>query len=109
MWMNEWDIEEALVRFNQGKTPNLGKAALALARLANWTNRNSDGWPYWQKPSRAAKSLMELLTEANRAGRMIGEPVDITEAQLKKVMVPIKSFLTRQKVAHEDVLGSLAK
>lgn len=93
--MNEYEIEEALVRFNRGDTPNLGRGAFVLARLATWTNRNSDGWPYWQKPARAADRLMSLLTGADRF-----DPVDVSEADLKRAVSPIKAFLTRQGVDH---------
>lgn len=100
MWMNQWEVEEALIKFNRGDTPNLGRGAFILARLMIWTNRNSDGWPYWQKPSRAASSLMDLLHSVDRF-----DPVDVTEAQLKKVFSPIKAFLTRQGVDHDLIFN----
>jgi hypothetical protein len=70
-----------------------------IDRLRYWTNRNSDGWAYWPKPVRAAKNLMVLLESGDR-----WDPADVTEAELKKAIVPIKSFLTRHGVAHEEVL-----
>lgn len=98
--MNEWDVEDLERRFYVDETPHLREAARVLARLVDWTNRNSDGWCYWPKPSRAAKSLMTLLEAADRY-----DPVDVTATQLTKALSPVKAFLTRQGVAHEEVLG----
>jgi hypothetical protein len=104
MWMNEWDIEEAIRRFDRPDTPNLGQGALILDRLMRWTNRNSDGWPYWSKPSNAARSLMKLLQAADRY-----DPVDVTPAELKKALSPIKAFLTRQGVSHDEILAAFTR
>ena len=89
-WMNEWDVEDAVRRFNYANTPNLAEGARVLDNLVRWTNRNSDGWPYWRKPSRAASQLMGLLEGVDRY-----DPDDITAAQLKKALAPIKAFFTR--------------
>lgn len=101
MWMNEWDIEEAVHRFDRAATPNLGRGAIILQRLMRWTNRNSDGWPYWRLPSNAARSLMNLLQSVDRFG-----PVDdVSDADLKKALAPIKAFLTRRGVSHEAIFA----
>jgi hypothetical protein len=100
MWMNEHDVDECLRHFHPSEVPNLAKGAQVLATLVEWTNSNSDGWPYWTKPSRAAKNLMEALGMARQAyyrGTMVG---DLTDAQLRTVLAPIKAFLTRQKIDH---------
>jgi len=99
-WMNEWDIEDALRQFDPAETPNLAAGAQVLDALRGWANENSDGWVYWPKPSRAAKSLMTLLQGAER-----WDPVDVTPTELKRALAPIKAFLTRQGVAHDLVLG----
>lgn len=100
MWMNEYDVQDAQDRFNEADTPNLAKAAVLLGRLVDWTNNNSDGWPYWTKPGRAAQKLMDLLQEADRF-----DPQDITEAELTKALSPVKAFLTRQGVPHEKIFN----
>lgn len=97
MWMNEYDIEAALNWTPEGT--NLERGARTLYRLMKWTNENSDGWPYWQKPSRAATRLMELLQGARH-----GDGEDVTETQLKAALTPIKAFLTRHGVNHSEVL-----
>lgn len=98
MWLNEYDIIDATDRFDRGDTPNLLAGAHALRRLMEWTNCNSDGWPYWQKPSRAADKLMTLIECADRF-----DPQDITDAQLKAAYTPIKSFLTKHGTDHTEV------
>jgi hypothetical protein len=102
MWMNEYDIEDALTRFTD-ETPNLKRGAQILDTLKEWTNANSDGWPYWKKPSNAARKLMDLVGAAR--GSSPYTIADITEAELKAALTPIKSFLTRQEVNHAEILG----
>lgn len=100
MWMNRWDVEEAVERFSD-ETPNLKRGAGVLDRLMQWTDSNSDGWPYWQKPANAASKLMEHLESAKRTY----EPTDITDAELTKALSPIKAFLTKQGVEHALILS----
>lgn len=89
-WMNEYEIEEAVRRFDPEETPNLAAGAATLYCLMQWTNRNSDGWPYWQPPARAASKLMDLLSNADRF-----DPQDITDADLATALRPIKAFRTK--------------
>jgi hypothetical protein len=98
-WMNGAEVEEAAERFDAEDTPNLFRGARILERLMDWTDSNSDGWPYWQKPANAANKLMDLIHAANRF-----DPQDITEAQLKAALSPIKAFLTKHGVEHSKVL-----
>lgn len=102
MWMNEYEIEDALRLTAYFELPNARRAAEILSRLKDWTNNNSDGWPYWQKPSKAADKLMTALTAAINASRQ-QDNMDMTQAELQKALTPIKSFLTRQGVAHSEV------
>ncbi len=100
MWLNEYEVDDAQHRFDPDDTPNLLRAARILRRLVQWTNHNSDGWPYWQKPAKAAGQLMELIYRADRF-----DPQDVTEAELSKALRPIKAFLTRQGVQHDAILS----
>jgi len=112
MWMNEHEVEEAFDTFESAHpaVPNLAAGASVLDALVAWTNENSDGWPYWQKPSNAAKPLMELLgahTYAARFGYYQGTAKtleDVSEADLRKAMTPIKAFLKRQGIDHNAEL-----
>ena len=92
MWMNEYDVEDAVRNWvpQAAEFPHLAAAAITMDELVRWTNTNSDGWPYWRKPALAAKKLMALLTEVDRF-----RPVDIDAADYKKALTPIKTFRTK--------------
>lgn len=102
LFMNEYEIEDALRRVDPEETPNLAGAIVNLANLAAWTNANSDGWPYWSKPCRAAKSLQALIQGVDRY-----DPEDVLPTQVSKALSPVKAFLTRQGVSH-DILHSFS-
>lgn len=98
-FLNEWDAEDLVIRFGGHHTPNLLAAAETLQSLVYWANRNSDGWAYWPKPARAAAKLIALLDDADR-----WNPQDVTPAQVKAALTPVKAFLTRQGVEHAEVI-----
>jgi hypothetical protein len=100
LFMNRWDIAEAMDRFRRTQTPTLYHAATILHRLQQWTDEHSDGWAYWPKPCRAAKALMTVIQAADH-----GHPEDITAAQLKKACQPIRTFLTRQGANPTEIIG----
>jgi hypothetical protein len=87
MFMNEWDIHQAMQRYSDHSV--LGPAAQLLMRFVDLVNDNSDGWAYWPKAPRAAKKLMQLLQSG-----------DGTEADLKKATTPLKAFCTRHKLEY---------
>lgn len=101
-WMNEYDVESANIMAAEQHLPNLYRGTVILARLVAWTNSNSDGWPYWTKPSKASTNLMVLITDAKL---FRGDAKDVSEAELKRTFTPIKAFLTRQQVDHAEVFG----
>ena len=103
-YMNEWDIESALRRFDPGQTPNRAHLAATVSALRDWTNRNSDGWAYWPKPARAARQAMELIDGYTTPERIEQEETDATDAEVKRALAPIKALLTRQGVAHDTVI-----
>jgi hypothetical protein len=105
MFMNEWDVQEARERFDAAETPNLAEAARILDALMHWTNQNSDGWPYWSKPSHAARKVQEALTLATQDYYRGTEVTDLPKADLTKALAPIKAFLTKQGVAHSEVFA----
>ena len=105
MWMNESEVQETLyLTMEQVEdVPNMCAGARVLHALMEWTNENSDGWPYWTKPSKAADSLMVMFHDRSYALRFghdrKGQPLtDITEEELVRLLRPIKAFLTRNKV-----------
>ncbi len=97
MFLNEYEVDEYLRMFG-GDQPNLQQAAEALNRLMWWADANSDGWAYWPKPARAARKLQMLLD-----GKSSCSP-DVSGAELKAALTPIKAFLTRQGVDSKGVL-----
>lgn len=102
--MNEFDIETAVQNFaHNPETVHLGIGAEALRGLMEWANSNSDGWPYWRKPAAASKKLQEVLEAANRENWR-NTPKDITAKELAQLLIPIKSFLTRQNADWREVL-----
>jgi hypothetical protein len=92
LYMNEYEIHDAQGRYRDHEI--LGPATRTLAELADWTNRNSDGWPYWAKPCRAAAKLQELIGTTRT---YIDDPYrdDATLDALKRAYRPIRSFATR--------------
>lgn len=103
-FMNEYDLEEAVDRFSNDVTPNRGRVAQTVYALMQWTNQNSDGWPYWSKPVQAARKALELIDPITweDVQRMEGE--DCTVAELTAALTPIKAFLTRQGVEHRTIV-----
>lgn len=85
MFMNQWDIEDAVQRHANHDV--LGPATRLLARFMETVNENSDGWAHWGAAPRAAKKLMMLI-----------ESGDGTLRDLKKAITPIKSCCTRHKL-----------
>jgi hypothetical protein len=112
MWMNEHEVEEAADLYGEQahEVPNLYAGARVLYALMRWTNDNSDGWPYWNKPSKAADKLQTLLHEnlyAARFGNYQGtaRPLqDVSAVTLAAAITPVKAFLTRQGIDHGAVL-----
>jgi hypothetical protein len=103
LFMSEWEIDETYHRLDDEATPNLARAALILVGLVAWTNRNSDGWAYWRKPGNAAKSLMTLIQSVDRHN-----PTDVTPAEVRRAVAPIRAFFTRQGISRaltDEILG----
>lgn len=97
MFMNEYDVMAATSRFRDH--PTLGPATRTLSNLMEWTNRSSDGWCYWRKPSNASRKLQELIGAAQDSARRSPEDLDdgtYTAAAVKRSYSPIKAFRTRQ-------------
>lgn len=93
MWLNRWDVEEAAHR--HAAHPVLGPATRTLQALVDWTDANSDGWPYWRKPSNAAARLQALI-HGPTGTRPWDDRPDATPEALKAALKPVKAFRTRQ-------------
>jgi hypothetical protein len=93
MWMNDSEIEEAADRYRLH--PVLGPATRTLQNLAAWVNGNSDGWPYWRQPARAADKLMTLIG-GYRDWMDDPDRADVTAAAYRAALRPLKTFRTKQ-------------
>lgn len=95
-FMNQWDVDNAAERYVTH--PILGPATETLQNLMEWTNSHSDGWAYWPKPVRAAAKLMELIERDGGGITWLEERerADVTAAEYKAALRPIKAFRTRQ-------------
>ena len=97
MYMNQWDIEEAVEQHR--RHPVLGKAARFLQAFAREVDAHSDGWMYWRQPVNAARQLIALL-QPYRYQRPFDKPLpEPTERDYVKALAPIKSFMTRRGLA----------
>ena len=103
-FMNDYDLDSAARRYNPAVTPNRAYLVAVVSALRNWTDRNSDGWAYWPKPVRAAARAIELIDSSTTAENDRRAAVDATDAETAAALSVIRSFLTRQGVAHESVL-----
>lgn len=59
LFMNRWEIEDAVNRYANHKV--LARATRFLYEFMEQTNEVSDGWHSWPKPARAAAKLMKLI------------------------------------------------
>lgn len=96
LFMNEYEIDYAAHRF--ADDPILGPATSTLVNLKDAVNANSDGWPYWRSPLRAAKRLQELIQDGMRP-----VPTQVTPEAYKAAQTPLKSFRTRSGIDFEIV------
>jgi hypothetical protein len=101
MFMNTYEIDEAVAR--RQDHPTLGPATQTLANLRDMADRNSDGWCYWPKPSRAAAKLQQLINGDGTWEAKYGDRDEVTAAQVRAAYVPIKAFLTRSGLTCEIV------
>lgn len=107
LFMNEYDIESAVLLWEREEAAATLRLARDLQRLAEWANANSDGWHSWPKPCRAAKALQQRLQDAESQYRG-GLDLAIIEADSanarSRVLAPVRAFLTRHGVQHTEVL-----
>lgn len=101
-YMNEFDVAQAESRF--ASHPILGPAVATLRNLVEWTNANSDGWPYWRLPCQAAQKLQVMIERDGTSRYLFGpDRSDVTLAEYRAALTPIKAFRTRQGATFEIV------
>jgi hypothetical protein len=99
-YLNEYEVEDCRRIFTHltHETPNLATGAQIIEALMHWTNSNSDGWAYWRKPRQAAARLVDVLDDRRREYLKGYQILDISDAELRQTLVPLKQFLTKQGV-----------
>ena len=101
-YMNDAEIEEAAARWHDH--PVLGPATRTLANLQAWTDANSDGWPYWSAPLKAAARLINLIVRDGTADYVFDdERADATVKELRAAYTPIRRFRTSHDADFEIV------
>lgn len=95
-YMNDYDLDNAVRRFDNGSVPNRLAVAVMVARLADWANSHSDGWAYWPKPCRSAARAIALIDSTAYPEYDRREREDITVSERTKAAAPIKAFMTRE-------------
>ena len=101
--MNEHDLADARQRFTLAAKPNRLALAIVVDNLAAWTDSHSDGWAYWAKPRQAAQRAMGHIASTTNAANNAQEREDITDAEMRAAVRPIRAFLTRAKANRDDV------
>lgn len=97
IYLNRDEVYEARDLLTRDDRNSVAAAASeTLAAIMEWTDANSDGWPYWPKPSRAAAKLQTLVAQARMAIRGWQEIAPPTEQQYAEALRPVKAFRTRQ-------------
>lgn len=105
MWMNEFEIEQAL-EIVRAHAPKYLPYVEYLSDWRDIINQNSDGWAYWRGGTKPASKLMDLVNDLvvairGTGGRQGGMP---TVEEFQKALTPIKSAATRHKLP-APVLG----
>ena len=104
MWMNRTEIEIAAK--NCAGDPVLGPATRFLKSLMESVDSQSDGWPYWSAPSKAAESLMELIQNNTGGWGHPSSGSSVTLADVKKTLTPIKRMVTFENKRQKERYGN---
>jgi len=97
-YLNEYEAYEAFGFIEAARLDNLIIGCRVLDALIEWTNSCSDGWTYWRKPRQAAAKLVEMIEDRRRNHLKANGLLDCTDEELRRALVPIKTFLTKQGV-----------
>ena len=95
-WMNGYEVEEAVVQFQNN--PVLAPAARYLNDFRELIDNNSDGWAYWSYGTKCANDLCNILAAARlQYYRNSRDYVPPTAEQVKKAVQKIRTFVLRCK------------
>lgn len=97
MWMNEHEIDEAVLIVKE-YAPEFLPYAKFLSDWRDIINQNSDGWPYWSAGTRPSGALQELVAKLVDSIRGARGTVAPSAREFVKALTPIKSFATRKNL-----------
>jgi hypothetical protein len=102
MFMNDWDLADAHQRFTRSSKPNRLALVMVVDNLREWTDSHSDGWAYWRKARQSAARAISHIESGTYQHDLEQEDNDITDAEMRAAIRPIKAFLTRQEASAEE-------
>lgn len=111
LYMNDYDLHMARQRFTRATCPNRLALVMVVDQLREWSDFWGDGWMSWPAPPRAARQAMLLIRSTTNEQNRLQETHDISDAEVRRAVAPIKAFLTRQKAspdAREIILRSVS-
>jgi len=96
MWMNEHDIDEALIIVGRN-APEFLPYVKFLSDWRDIINQNSDGWAYWKAGTRPASNLEDGIQKLMQSirGHRVSPP---SARDFDRALTPIRSFATRHKL-----------
>jgi hypothetical protein len=89
-FLNRWEIDDKANRHRNH--PVLGPATQYLVEFRDMVDENSDGWAHWSAAPTAAARLMKIAETPPIAAD------DVTLADVRKALTPIKSLCTKHKL-----------
>ena len=101
LFMNDYDLDHARGRFTRATTPNRLALVMVVDNLREWADSHSDGWHSWPKPAQAARLAMEHIESRTNRENDWQERNDVDDGTMRRAVMPIRAFLTRQKVDAE--------
>jgi hypothetical protein len=97
-FLADYEIEDALRIFRIEGLSNMHRGARIIDALRQYADANSDGWHMWQAPRNAAKNLIEMVEMARRDHLRGHFLTDLDDDLLTRMLVPVKRFLTRERI-----------
>lgn len=101
MWMNEYDIDDAVDQIQHPK--HLHRGALFLQAFKDLINSISDGWPYWSYGTKCSKNLQTITSEASWPSHRVEHAAASPEA-VHKACQKVRTFLKRCKQTKDKPL-----
>lgn len=106
MWMNEYEIDEA-VELIGDRAPEAARYAKFLHDWKEVVNSSSDGWPHWKAAGKSAEKLMALVQRTLNVIRCRGGEMP-TDDEFRKSLAPIRALATKHKLTAPELADTPA-